>query len=162
MNSLVSAQAISFIMSILSGLFLGFVYDLVRVLRRIIKHPKWLINVQDFIFWLFGSFIIFLDIFKNNNGVLRGFLYIGVFLGLIIYFFLISKLVLMIFMKIYSFIAKIIKFLFKIIIGPIKLLLRPINFVVRKIYKLLKKFGKWLIIKYKKIIKDVKVIFKKK
>jgi spore cortex biosynthesis protein YabQ len=149
-------------MSILSGLFLGFVYDLVRVLRRIIKHPKWLINIQDFIFWLFGSLIIFLDIFKNNNGVLRGFLYIGVFLGLIIYFFLISKLVLRIFMKVYTFIANIIKFLFKIIIRPIKLLFSPINFVVRKIYKLLKKFGKWLIIKYKKTIKDVKVIFKKK
>ncbi|GMQ57530.1 hypothetical protein AN1V17_19250 [Vallitalea sediminicola] len=162
MNSLVSAQAISFMMSILSGVFLGFVYDLVRVLRRIIKHPKWLINVQDFIFWLFGSFIIFLDIFKNNNGTLRGFLYIGVFLGLIIYFLAISKLVLMIFMKIYSFIANIIKFLFKLIIKPIKLLLSPIFFVVRKIYKLLKKLGKWLIIKYKKIIKDIKIIFKKK
>jgi spore cortex biosynthesis protein YabQ len=149
-------------MSVLSGLFLGFVYDLVRVVRRIIKHPKWLINIQDFVFWLFGSLIIFMDIFKNNDGILRGFLYIGVFLGLIIYFSLMSKLVLIIFMKIYSFIANIVKFLFKLIIKPIKLLFRPIIFVVRKIYKLLKKLGKWLIMRYKKILKDIKVIIKKK
>ncbi|GKX30535.1 hypothetical protein SH1V18_30150 [Vallitalea longa] len=162
MNSLVSAQAISFLMSILNGLFLGFVYDLLRVFRRIIKHPKWLINIQDLIFWLFGSIIIFIDIFKNNNGTLRGFLCIGVFLGLIFYFFLISKLVIKVFIKIYSFIANIIKFLFKLIIKPIKLLLTPIFFIVRKIYKLLKKMGKWLIIKYKKITKEIKIIFKKK
>lgn len=162
MNSLVSAQAISFLMSILSGVFLGFVYDLLRVFRRIIKHPKWLINVQDMIFWIFGSIIIFIDIFENNDGTLRGFLYIGVFLGLIFYFFLISKLVIMVFMKIYCFIAKIIKFLFKLIIKPIKLLLTPIFFIVRKIYKLLKKLGKWLIIKWKKFTKNIKIMFKKK
>jgi spore cortex biosynthesis protein YabQ len=162
MNSLVSSQAISFIISILNGLFLGLVYDLLRVLRRIIKHPKWLINIEDIGFWIFGSIIIFLDIFKNNNGVLRYFLCIGVFLGLVIYFSLISKMVILVIMKVYNFLTNIIKFIFIIISKPIKIILSPFIYLIRKIYKLLKKTKKWLIIRYKKMIKNIKIIFKKK
>ena len=162
MVRLVNAQAICFLLSILNGVFLGFIYDLLRVFRRIIKHPKWLVDLQDLIFWIFGSIIIFIDIFKNNDGALRGFLCVGVFLGLTFYFVLISKFIIMIFMKIYMFIAKIIKSIVKLLIKPIKILLTPILFIVRKIYKLLKKLRKWLIMRYKKIIKEIKLILKKK
>lgn len=162
MNNLVSTQAISFVLSILNGLFLGFIYDLLRVFRRIVKHSKWIVNVEDFIFWVFGSLIIFIEIFNDNDGILRGFLCIGVSIGLILYFLLISKLVLTIFMKLYAFLKKVFHIILKIIIKPIKILLLPIIFLTRKFYKLLKKLAKWLIMKYRNIIKQIKIIIKKK
>ncbi|MCT4597513.1 MAG: spore cortex biosynthesis protein YabQ [Vallitalea sp.] len=162
MNNLVSTQAITFMLSVLNGLFLGVIYDFIRIFRRIIKHSRLVVNVEDFIFWVFGSLIIFIEIFNNNDGTIRGFLYIGVFLGLILYFLLISKWVLTIFMKLYGIIKKILAFIFKIIIKPIKLIFHPLIIIHRKAYKLLKKFRKWLIIRYKKMKKQIKIIAKKK
>ena len=161
MNHLVSQQAINFIMAVLNGLFLGLVYDFLRVLRRIIKHADWLVNLEDIIYWVFGSFIIFLEIFKNNDGILRGFLYAGVFLGLIVYFSLISKWVIIIVMNIYTYVKKIVITIFKIVLKPIQLMIRPIIFLAKKICKLLKKIKKWLIIRGRRGFKEVKIILKK-
>lgn len=162
MNNLVSTQAITFLLSVLNGLFLGVIYDCIRVFRRIIKHSHWVVNVEDLIYWLIGSLIIFIDIFNNNDGTLRGFLYVGVFLGLILYFLLISKWMLTISMKLYGIIRKSVAITLKIILKPIKIIFRPFIFLARKIYKLLKKFGKWLIIRYKKLKRQIKIIIKKK
>lgn len=162
MNSLVSAQATIFLLAILNGIFLGFLYDLLRVFRRMVKHPRWLVSLQDFIYWVVSSLIIFMEIFNNNDGSLRGFLCLGVFLGLVLYFLLISKLVLTVFMKVYYFIVKIVKGILHILWLPLKLILKPITFIIRKLQKLLKKLGKWLIMKYKKAKRSLKIMLKKK
>lgn len=162
MNSFVSTQGINFLLAILNGVFLGFLYDLIRVFRRMVKHPRWLVSLQDFIYWVVSSFIIFLEIFHHNDGSLRGFLCLGVVLGLTLYFLLVSKLVLCVFMKIYHIIVKIVKGILHILWLPIRLLLKPITFLGKKLYKRLKKFGKWLIIKYKKVKRSLKIIRKKK
>lgn len=161
MNELVSEQASIFMSAIINGVFLGFIYDLIRVFRRIIKHSHWLVNLEDLIYWIVGSFIIFLDIFKNNDGVLRGFLYAGVFLGLVIYICLISRLTINVLMLIYNYIKKIIIFCYKVIIKPIKVVLIPIVFLGKKIFRLLKKIKKWLIIRCRKGYKVIKIIITK-
>lgn len=162
MNSFVSTQAIIFLLSILNGIFLGFLYDLLRVFRRMIKHPRWLVGLQDLVYWVVCSLIIFMEVFRNNDGNLRGFLCLGVCLGLILYFMTLSKLILAVFMKVYGIILKIVKTLLRIVWLPIKILLKPIYFIIRKIYKYLKKLGKWLIIKYKKGKRSLRIMLKKK
>lgn len=57
----------------------------------------------------------------------------------IIFFLLVSKLVLTVFMKVYYFIVKIVKGILHILWLPIKLILKPITFIIRKLHKLLKK-----------------------
>lgn len=75
-----------FSISFIGGTFLMFVYDNLRIIRRLIKHKNIVTFVEDFLYWLWASFYIFSIIYKENNGILRGFAFVSFTFGMIIYF----------------------------------------------------------------------------
>lgn len=73
----------------LDSLYIGFVimagYDVLRLLRRIVKHNNLFVNIEDFIFWVIAGFVVFSLVYSENDGSLRWFIIVGVCLGIIIY-----------------------------------------------------------------------------
>lgn len=53
------------------GMALTFSYDLLRIIRRIIKHCNVAVSVEDIIFWLFVSYTTLVFIIKIDDGGLR-------------------------------------------------------------------------------------------
>lgn len=128
-------QAYLFVIFILNGFLIGILFDIFRILRKSFKTKDWITYVQDILFWIITGFIILYSIFKFNNGELRGFIFIGIFIGLSIYLLLFSK----IFIRINLFIINIIKWtLYFIIIIPLKaifsvvkkIIFKPISFII--------------------------------
>lgn len=68
-----------------SGVFITFIYDLLRVFRRIIAHGNLWIGVEDFLFWIWTSFWIFSVLYRTNDGSLRIYTILAMVLGMIIY-----------------------------------------------------------------------------
>lgn len=81
MSAVVRQEAMFFFASIVTGIFLVWAYDLFRIFRKAVPHHILAISIEDMLYWLAVSFIIFGMIFEKNNGALRGYSFVGILLG---------------------------------------------------------------------------------
>ncbi len=71
--------------SVLMGLVITFVYDWIRVLRRLFRHGTVLMSVEDLLFWLICGIGVFYMLYRENNGTLRWFAVLGAAIGMFLY-----------------------------------------------------------------------------
>ena len=55
---MITNQAYLFLIFILNGLIIGFLFDFFRILRKTIKTTDFVTYIQDFIFWILTGIII--------------------------------------------------------------------------------------------------------
>ena len=99
-----------FIFFFIIGIIIGFIFDIFRVIRKSFKTTDFITLIEDIIFLLISSILIIGGIIKINGGEVRFYLFLGIFLGGLIYSLTISNLYVIIF---YEFV-KICKKIFKI------------------------------------------------
>lgn len=121
--------------SFLLGIIITFVYDNIRVLRRVIPHNTFFLSIEDLFFWIFVAIYIFLLQHRENNGVFRWFSVIGAFLGMIIYRKSISNFYIKYMTILWKKILKIAYLFFSYLFSPI-------YFLERKILQLGKRIGR--------------------
>ncbi len=152
----ISYQLKIFLISLFIGLILGFFYDFLKLFRKYIVHNNILVNIEDIIYWIFMSIIIFLVSLYQNNGEIRVFFIIGIFISMLLYNLLISPFLLSLSTKIINLILKIFSLIFKAISMPFiiifNILYKPLNFIFNILKKLLQKCNFCVTI-YNKIIK---------
>ena len=73
--------------SFFTGMALLFVYDLLRIIRRLIPHGGWAVGAEDILFWIGGAVALFAMLYRENSGYIRGFSMGGVLLGMLLYNF---------------------------------------------------------------------------
>lgn len=130
-----------FINFILTGFIIGILYDVFRILRKSFKTLDIVTYIQDIIFWILTGIILLYSIFTFNNGELRGYIFIGILSGVVLYMLLISKYFICVTVKFIKFIKKIIfypinilhKFILKYIFRPIHRIISKINIKLPKI-----------------------------
>lgn len=136
-------QANLFIVFVINGIIIGLLFDIFRILRKSFKTPDIVTVIEDILFWILTGIIILYSIFVFNNGEIRFFMFIGIFLGAGFYMLLISNYIIKISVKVILIIKKVLTFILKILIFPIeviykmtkKLLKRPILFCFINIKK---------------------------
>ncbi len=106
--------------SVLAGIFLFFLYDILRILRRLIKHGTFLIGLEDILYWVFVTLTVFLMIYRNNDGMVRGFALGGVLLGMLLYYLLISRFVIKLNVLVFGTILKGIRRVLRVLFSPAK------------------------------------------
>jgi spore cortex biosynthesis protein YabQ len=101
--------------SLLMGVFITYVYDLLRIFRRVIPHGSFLVSLEDFVFWVYCGIEVFLLMYHESDGTLRWFAVIGALAGMVSYKKLISpflvKYVSLVLNKLLSVIGKVLKWL---------------------------------------------------
>ena len=134
MNNDVSVQLYSLIIYLISGMGIGILFDIFRILRKSFKTSDIITYIEDFLFWILTGIFLIILLFVFSDGEIRLYNFIGMIIGTIFYILLISKKFININVIIIKFIKKIIN---KLIIEPINLLciilikvLRPITFFV--------------------------------
>lgn len=140
-----------FLISILWGALVLLAYDQLRVLRRIIRHKDILITIQDLLFWVIASVFIFAMIYENNSGIIRGFSVMGMVIGMVLYHYILSDIIV-------TILSRGILLLLRPFLITLKYLRKCLKFIVSKIKKLLNKSYMQL----KKLIKSVKISVAKK
>ena len=128
-------QLYKLICFIITGISIGIIFDIFRIIRKSFKVPDIITYIQDFLFWCITGIILLFSIFTFNNGELRAYIFIGIILGFILHIILISKY----FIKFFVFLIKILK---KVIGYPIMFvfqfikqnIFRPIYTIMIKIY----------------------------
>lgn len=113
MSEYIRYETILFFQSLGLGVFLILCYDLLSALRRVLSHSVAVSAAEDLVYWFGTGIVVFVCVYRENQGIIRSFLVLGIFLGAAIYHLTISPVILMIVTKILEvpviFVKKIIK-----------------------------------------------------
>lgn len=118
--------------ALLMGIFITFVYDILRIFRRVIPHGNRMISLEDMIFWMYCATRVFLLMYHESNGTLRWFAVLGALVGMLLY----KKLVSFIFVK---YVSLALRKLLKLMENISLFLLRPVYRLAQKLWRAAKK-----------------------
>lgn len=77
--------------ALLMGIFITFIYDILRIFRRVAPHGGFLVALEDIAFWIYCAVEVFLLMYHESDGRLRWFAVLGAMVGMSVYKKLISK-----------------------------------------------------------------------
>lgn len=157
---MVTSQAYLFLIFTINGIIIGILFDIFRILRRSFKTADIITYAQDILFWILTGIILLYSIFTFSNGEIRFYMFLGVFIGCLIYLLIFSKYFIKINVKIILTIKEILVKIILIIIFPIKIIInfmkkiffKPIKFITININKIKSNSQK----KLKSIVKSQK------
>ena len=134
----------------LTGALLLFIYDVLRIVRKIVPHKMWLVGVEDLLFWIGSALALFAMLYRENSGYIRGFVIGGVLVGMLLYNLFLSAWIVAgsVFL-----LKKILFVLSRPLVWTARLFRKPLGFAGRKAKKLLRFIKKEL----KKLWKTVKI-----
>lgn len=126
-------QEVRFLLySFLLGIIITFVYDNIRVFRRVIRHNTFFVSIEDLFFWIGVAISVFLLQHRENAGVFRWFSVVGAFLGMLIYKAAFSNFYIKNMTGIFRRILKILYLFFSYLFSPIYFLERKIGDLIKK------------------------------
>lgn len=83
----IGAEMKIFVHAVLTGIFMAAVYLSLRVLRRLLAHALWAVNIEDMLYWIFISLYLFVQIYHTSDGIIRWYFALGVVVGVAFMFF---------------------------------------------------------------------------
>lgn len=125
-------QANLFLIFVINGAIIGLIFDIFRILRKSFKTSDIITIIEDILFWIITGIIILYSIFIFNDGEIRFFMFIGIFLGVMLYMLILSQHIIKISVRIILTIKRILTFIFKILISPIQAIYKIIKNILKK------------------------------
>lgn len=111
--------------ALLMGIFVTFIYDLLRIFRRVVPHRGFFVSAEDLLFWIYCGGEVFLLMYHESNGTLRWFAVLGALIGMMLY----RKLVSPLFVK---YVTMALNWTIGMLRRVLFWLCRPLRFVCRK------------------------------
>lgn len=130
-------QKIVFLYFFAVGVFLGIVFDVLRIKREFFGTSRLVLFFDDLAYMLFCTCVLILGVFRVNNGNLRWFEFFSPCIGFLAYRATLSKLVI----KFFFFLSRLIKRIFRAVCN---FLLRILKTIFKPVFKLLSHIAKIL------------------
>ncbi|WP_371320264.1 spore cortex biosynthesis protein YabQ [Chengkuizengella axinellae] len=123
-----SDQFITLITMIVSGMMLGVIFDIYRVVASQFHFRRWLISLLDVVYWILSTLFVFRMLYLSNSGEVRFYIFIGLTVGVIFHYVYFSsitiKIILICIKVVKNLIRIIIKLYYIFIIAPLKFIYR--------------------------------------
>lgn len=120
------------------------IYDLLRIIRRIVPHGVWAVALEDVAYWITTALLVFQLLYRENDGAVRGYALLAVAVGMMLYHQTLSGWMV-------SHIAGILNWYLGI-------LLKPFLYVYRKVVQVLRVAVRFYKKKLKKQLKEFIII----
>ncbi|REK69230.1 spore cortex biosynthesis protein YabQ [Paenibacillus paeoniae] len=129
-----SVQWMTVAVMLLSGLGMGVVFDGYRVVSNELRFPRWWLPVLDIIYWMAAAVIVFRMLYASNNGEVRAYVFLGLAIGVILYYWLLSRPVISLVKWIIAAVRALISFTLKVfdilIVKPTLLLYKTVKVIL--------------------------------
>ena len=77
--------------AVAAGFAYAWVYDNLRLFRRLIKHGRILVDIEDLLYWVWCFVTSFVLLYYVNQGVIRAFAVVGAGAGMYLYYLTIGR-----------------------------------------------------------------------
>jgi len=132
-----------FLQSLFLGGAFGLLYDAFRITRIAIPVPRWIVFIEDVLFFLACAVSTFFFLMRVIDGQLRFFIFIGTILGMVIYFYSLSILIMGLSGAIIRAVKAVLRAAYRWILFPVwwlfynivVLLMRPARFLGNRFKK---------------------------
>lgn len=135
--------------SFLMGIFITFVYDLLRIFRRVVRHGSFLVSLEDLGFWIYCGTEVFLLMYRESNGSMRWFSVIGAMAGIFAYKKLVSP-------PLVKYVSLVITKLLGLLGKALRWLWRPFRYIGAKAGKVRRRAGEGLHRRMRKLGRGIK------
>lgn len=116
-----------FIFSLLAGIIIGVFFDLYRMIRGISSPGNIITIIEDLLFWLLISTIVFIFLLYTNYAYVSIYVYLLIFIALWLYLEFLSKYILCILTNVFSYLYKLFRFIMKNIFFLVESFFNRIN-----------------------------------
>lgn len=110
---MIGSEIVLTLQALYLGLRIGIYYDLLIIMRRLIRHKKWFKAIEDFLFAIIFGFVAFALIYTYNDGALRAYIFIWLMAGIIFGHKVIGALLVRICEVVVKTIGSVLKKIFK-------------------------------------------------
>lgn len=93
MQESLTSQILIFVYSLALGIFLGFAYDIFRIIRMVINSRNIAIFIQDVLYFILSGGVTFLFVLSVNSGNSRFYILAGEGIGWIAYHITIGEII---------------------------------------------------------------------
>jgi spore cortex biosynthesis protein YabQ len=124
----VSVQLENFLITILSGMLVGLLFDGYRVLRGIINPRVIITDIGDLIFWLVATLLVFGTLLFVNWGEVRLYVFVGLTIGFALYVRMFSKPIIFVLCKTWRACVVCSRFCYTVFE---KLIWQPLGWIMR-------------------------------
>lgn len=119
-NEVIIWELYALVVSFFNGVLLAWVYDNIRVFRRIRRHKTIIfMSIEDIVYGIYAGLSVFVMCFKVADGIIRGFIIMGIAVGAFLYFKLLSS------------------FYIRWSVRIIKILLKPACFILKNVVRII-------------------------
>jgi spore cortex biosynthesis protein YabQ len=109
--------------SLLAGMMTGVFFDIYRLIRGFENPNKFMTVIQDFLFWVLTSIVVFIFLMYTNEGYINFYVYVCLIIGVYLYLKGLSRVFINVQYKILKFNGKIFRVVLNAILYPADLLL---------------------------------------
>ncbi len=122
-----SGDIIFFLAALVSGAVIAFLYDLIRISRRIHRIDTLAVGIQDIAFFIAAAIILFYAAYTKNSGEVRWQGFLGCFLGIGAYALVVRNRFVNLGTTLLKWLIKSALTLLRIIAFPVKIVLRAVK-----------------------------------
>lgn len=76
----------------MSGIGMGILFDGYRVVSSELKFPRWTLSLLDLAYWIASAILVFRMLYVSNSGEVRAYVFVGLAIGALLYYWLFSNL----------------------------------------------------------------------
>lgn len=111
------------IFSLLSGIITGVFFDIYRLIRGFEEPNKFVTIIQDLLFWVLTSIVVFIFLMYTNEGYINFYVYVCLIMGVYLYIKIFSKAFIKMQYKLLKFNGKVFRIAWNAVLYPADLLL---------------------------------------
>ncbi len=119
-------QIILFAFSLLSGVLIGVLFDIYRIIRGFEDVGAIITIIQDVLFWIATGFIVFIFMMYTSYAYMSFNVFVYVSIGLFVYIKLISKIFINVLHNVLLAIGKVLRVIFNTLSYPVRFCLYKI------------------------------------
>ena len=132
-NEVIIWELYALVVSFFNGVLLAWVYDNIRVFRRIRRHKTIIfMSIEDIVYGIYAGISVFLMCFRVSDGIIRGFIIMGIAVGAFLYFKILSSIYIRWSVKIIKFLLKPICFILKNVVHIITIPVRSLKIYIKR------------------------------